>query len=128
MDAAGATHGSRAGGQTRPAARRSGPPAPLGRWGVGDSAIIVATRPGGSRAGQDDAEEEGVVRLEALAEDRTRVGVTVEFEGDRGQGAPARADRAPARHTAHRHHLPERPGRLDWPALIAACAEGAPDR
>jgi hypothetical protein len=30
----------------------------------------------------DDAEDEGVVRLEALPGDRTRVSVTVEFEGD----------------------------------------------
>jgi hypothetical protein len=30
----------------------------------------------------DDAEQGGVVRLEALPEDRTRVSVTVEFQGD----------------------------------------------
>ena len=30
----------------------------------------------------DDAEEEGVVRFEELPDDRTRVTVTVEFDGD----------------------------------------------
>jgi uncharacterized membrane protein len=30
----------------------------------------------------DDAEQEGVVLLEELPDDRTRVSVTVEFEGD----------------------------------------------
>ena len=30
----------------------------------------------------DDAEEDGLVRLEALSHDRTRVTVTLEFEGD----------------------------------------------
>ncbi len=33
----------------------------------------------------DDAEQEGVVLLEGLPDDRTRVSVTVEFEGDEAQ-------------------------------------------
>ena len=33
----------------------------------------------------DDAEEGGVVRLEGLPGDKTRVSVTVEFEGDEGK-------------------------------------------
>jgi hypothetical protein len=35
----------------------------------------------------DDAEKEGVVRLEGLSDDRTRVSVTVEFEGDEAKVA-----------------------------------------
>ena len=35
----------------------------------------------------DDAEEEGVVLLEGLPDDRTRVSVTVEFEGDEAKVA-----------------------------------------
>ena len=35
----------------------------------------------------DDAEEDGLVRLEALSHDRTRVSVTVEFEGDEAEVA-----------------------------------------
>ena len=35
----------------------------------------------------DDAEQEGMVRLEGLPEDRTRVSVTVEFEGDEAKVA-----------------------------------------
>jgi len=35
----------------------------------------------------DDAEQEGVVRLEGLPNDRTRVSVTVEFEGDEAKVA-----------------------------------------
>jgi hypothetical protein len=35
----------------------------------------------------DDAEEEGVVRLEELPDDRTRVSVTVESDGDESKVA-----------------------------------------
>ncbi len=35
----------------------------------------------------DDAEQEGVVRFEALPDDRTRVSVTVEFDGDEAKVA-----------------------------------------
>jgi hypothetical protein len=35
----------------------------------------------------DDAEEDGVVRLEALPGDKTRVSVTVEFDGDESKVA-----------------------------------------
>ncbi len=35
----------------------------------------------------DDAEQEGVVRLEGLPDDRTRVSVTVKFEGDEAKVA-----------------------------------------
>jgi hypothetical protein len=35
----------------------------------------------------DDAEQEGVVLLEGLPDDRTRVSVTVEFEGDEAKVA-----------------------------------------
>jgi uncharacterized membrane protein len=35
----------------------------------------------------DDAEQEGVVRLQGLPDDRTRVSVTVEFEGDEAKVA-----------------------------------------
>ena len=73
----------------------------------------------------DDAEEDGLVRLEALADDRTRVSVTVEFEGDEAKVA-AHLERdleqfkafAETRQPAHaetrpqRHHLPDPPGRL----------------
>ena len=35
----------------------------------------------------DDADQDGMVRLEALPDDRTRVSVTVEFDGDEAKVA-----------------------------------------